>query len=374
MASVSSPSSGCSRRPTTGQHRVVDATDAVRRRFGEPCRHPRRLLGSDLLGRRSWTRCTAVAAAVGRPQPASAGRRRRAELVTDEVASGRPRGSVSAGFGLDIGQAFGLEFTLFEHLFVPRCPGSDPADKEPSLGITRVESVAVQVRTDLADRPPREIRWGERVFPHEHRVRGRATAAYPVEVARPDLRGRDGRSASPSHVPHRCAADGGRRGETERRAGSAVVVQSAWAEVLERGPNAPRSSRLVIGSARSERHDAPRREPCRPHREPYAPPAPLPSRTHRARADATVRAFAPGRPRDRPRRRVPGRATSISTCRCPAARIADAPGVPSTAARPPIPGGGSAAAIVGRAWLPLVAMVRGLVRGSPGLRAVSGRM
>jgi hypothetical protein len=51
------------------------------------------------------------------------------------------------------------------------------------MAITRVEPVRVQVRTDWLTGRPREIRWGERVFPVTSiaSVR-RATAAYPVEV------------------------------------------------------------------------------------------------------------------------------------------------------------------------------------------------
>ena len=51
------------------------------------------------------------------------------------------------------------------------------------MAITQVEPVRVQVRTDWLTGRPREIRWGERVFPVTNiaSVR-RATAAYPVEV------------------------------------------------------------------------------------------------------------------------------------------------------------------------------------------------
>ena len=51
------------------------------------------------------------------------------------------------------------------------------------MAITRVEPVRVQVRTDWLTGRPREIRWGERIFPITNiaAVR-RETAAYPVEV------------------------------------------------------------------------------------------------------------------------------------------------------------------------------------------------
>ena len=51
------------------------------------------------------------------------------------------------------------------------------------MAITRVEPVPVQVRTDWLTGRPREIHWGELVFPITNiaAVR-RATAAYPIEI------------------------------------------------------------------------------------------------------------------------------------------------------------------------------------------------
>jgi hypothetical protein len=65
------------------------------------------------------------------------------------------------------------------------CPGDDdPAEKEPSImAMTRMQPLAVQVRTDWLSGRPREIRVGEHVLPVTRiaAVR-RETAAYPVET------------------------------------------------------------------------------------------------------------------------------------------------------------------------------------------------